>query len=290
MLFIMSGCSGFTGVRQPLYDEEKVEPKEEAIETYHASSEIIGPEKDYYLRNTFSEDIYQPSLDYSDNEPVLLTTGEYIIGEDVPAGRVSLLGNESVFTADNYDIHPGNLTIYDEAGELYFENLFHSLYGPLVAQVDFIPGHTIEIVGTETEITAFYSAEFPEDPYVLMDLPTVIENQGFTEVQQPLAEIEEDVIMLAAGIYEVGVHLEPGTYEMTDVYAPHSTEMFLFQGDEEPRVFELLLNQKVIFVEEGEPVEVTEEERDYPRIVLETGDKIYPNLVSALFLEKVERN
>lgn len=290
MLFIMSGCSGFTGVRQPLYDGEKVEPKEEAIETYHASSEIIGPEKDYYLRNTFSEDIYQPSLDYSDNEPVLLTTGEYIIGEDVPAGRVSLLGNESVFTADNYDIHPGNLTIYDEAGELYFENLFHSLYGPLVAQVDFIPGHTIEIVGTETEITAFYSAEFPEDPYVLMDLPTVIENQGFTEVQQPLAEIEEDVIMLAAGIYEVGVHLEPGTYEMTDVYAPHSTEMFLFQGDDEPRVFELLLNQKVIFVEEGEPVEVTEEERDYPRIVLETGDKIYPNLVSALFLEKVERN
>lgn len=286
----MSGCSEFTGVRQPLYNGEKVEPKEEAIETYHASSEIIGPEKDYYLRDTFSQDIYQPSLDYSDNEPVLLTAGEYVIGEDVPAGRVSLLGNESVFTADNYDIHPGNLTIYDETGELYFENLFHSLYGPLVTQVDFIPGHTIEIVGTETEITAFYSAEFPEDPYVLMDLPEVIENQGLTEVQQPLTEMEEDVIALTAGIYEVGVHLEPGTYEMTDVYAPHSTEMFLFQGDDEPRVFELILDQKVVFVEDGDPVEVVEEDKDYPQIVLEDGDKIYPNLVSALFLKKVEND
>ncbi|HLR91430.1 MAG TPA: hypothetical protein VK048_00025 [Atopostipes sp.] len=290
ILFIVSGCSEFTGIRQPLYDGQPVEPKTEAIEIYETSREITGAEKEYYLRHTFSDTIHQPSLDYADNEPVLLTTREYVIGEDVPAGRVSLLGNESVFTSDNYDIHPGNLVIYDEAGELYFENLFHSLYGPLVAQVDFIPGHTLEITGMDTEITAFYSAEFPEDPYVLMDLPEVIENQGFTEVQQPLAEIEEDVFMLAAGIYEVGVHLEPGTYEMTDVYAPHNTELFLFQGEDEPRVFELLLEQEVIFVEDGEPVEATEEDGEHPQIVLEDGDKIYPYYVHALVLEKVATN
>src|SRR5690625_4352210 len=105
ILFIVSGCSEFTGIRQPLYDGQPVEPKTEAIEIYETSREITGAEKEYYLRHTFSDTIHQPSLDYADNETVLLTTREYVIGEDVTAGRVSLLGNEIVFSSDRYTVH-----------------------------------------------------------------------------------------------------------------------------------------------------------------------------------------
>lgn len=285
---VLSGCSSFMGLRQPLYDGQPVEPDEEAIATYEKTGEISGEEKEYYFRYPFSEDIYQPSLDYSENESVLLTDSNYKIGEDLPAGRVSLLGNGSAFASDNYEVHVGNLKIYDEQGEIYFENLFHSLYGPLVAQVDFRPGHTIEIIGNDAEISVFYTENFPENPYQLMDPPQVLENLGRIGVEQPLTQ-DGDIVHLKAGIYEVGLHLEAGTYEVLDVFAPQSTELYLFREGEEPRVFELTLNEIIYNVDEEEIEEVPEEtpEIDPIQIDLQEGDKIYPNLVSSLTLKRV---
>lgn len=289
VLLILGGCSEFTGIRQPLYDGQTVEENEEAIAVYHETGEIIGEEKEYYFRYPFSEDLYQPSLDYTEDAPVLLNDGEYIIGEDVPAGRVSLLGNESVFSSENYEAHVGNFIIYDEAGEVYFENMFHSLYGPLVAQVDFISGHRIEIIGADAEISAFYTNEFPEDPYLLMDPPQMLETLGRVEVQQPITVVE-DTTTLTAGIYEVGVHLEAGTYEVTDFFAVHNTEMYVFHEGEEPRVFELIIDSATFEMVDEELVEVMDEtsEENNIQIELQEGDKIYPNLVSALGLKRVE--
>ena len=285
---VLSGCSSFMGLRQPLYDGQPIEPNEEAITTYEKTGEIIGEEKEYYFRYPFSEEINQPSLEYTENDPVLLTEGKYLIGEDLPAGRVSLLGNESIFVSDNYEVHVGNFKIYDTEGEVYFENLFHSLYGPLVAQVDLRPGHTIEIIGKDAEISAFYAEGFPEDPYQLMTPPEVLENLGRIGVEQPLTK-DGDRVNLTAGIYEVGLHLEAGTYEVLDIFAPQSTELYLFREGEEPRVFELTLDEMIYDVEEAEiedePENISEDESI--QIELQDGDKIYPNLVSSLTLKRV---
>ncbi|HIZ70835.1 MAG TPA: hypothetical protein H9808_03580 [Candidatus Atopostipes pullistercoris] len=288
---VLSGCSSFMGLRQPLYDGQSMEPKQEAIDIYEKTGEIIGEEKEYYFRYPFSQDIYQPSLEYTENEPVLLTDGEYVIGEDLPAGRVSLLGNESSFISDSYEAHVGNFKIYDPKGEVYFENLFHSLYGPLIAQVDLQVGHTIEIIGNDTEISAFYTENFPKNPYELMDPPEVLENLGRIGVEQPLTK-DEDTVRVTAGIYEVGVHLEAGTYEVLDVFAPQSTELYLFREGEEPRVFELTLNEMIYNVDEEEMEEMSEKdfEDDPIQIELQDGDKIYPNLVSSLILSRVADN
>jgi hypothetical protein len=285
VLFILSllgGCSNFTGIRNPLYDGKEVVPNEKAIDTYRTSGEIIEDEKANYFRYLGSEDIYLKSLDYPEMEPVLLEEGSYIIGEDIPAGRASLLGNESVFSRGGSVIHVGNLVIYDEAGEVYFENMFHSDYGPLSAQVDLIPGHRIEITGTNAEITVFFQETFPEDPYVLMDPPELLVNLERLDVQQPLTLSEDGQrIQLSAGIYEVGQHIEPGTYRVTDVQAVHTTELFLFEEGEEPRVFELLARQP-----EDEDNEMDFE--DTIQIELHQGQKIYPSLVHTLQLTKVE--
>lgn len=282
--FLLVGCSGFNGIRTPLYDEEPVEPDLEAIEIYQQSREIVGEEKDYYFRYPFSEEINEPSLSYSNIETQLLTEGTFKVGEDIPAGRVSLLGNESVFQRENSEIHVGNMIIRDSAGIIYFENLFHSEYGQLVAQVDFRAGHTIEIIGQDTEVTVFYTESFPKDPYVLMNPPELLVNLDRLKVIQPLqTDDATQTVWLTAGIFEVGKHLEPGTYEMRTVQAPHNTELFHFRTDEEPRVYELILSE----VNEVENADEEETKQHYPMIHLEREDKIYLSLVHSLELKKV---
>lgn len=270
----LTGCASFHGLREPLYDGEAVVPDDEAIESYQTSQEVIGDEKDYYFRYPFSEEMTADSLSYPNEAPLLLEEGEYVIGEDLPAGRASLLGNESIFTGDNYDVQVGNMIIRDEAGDVYFENLFHSDYGQLVAQVDLIAGHTIEMIGESPEVTVFYAEEFPEDPYVLMDPPEVLVNLEELFVPNPVhLEAEQGPVQLTAGIFEVGEHLAPGQYEIKTVEAPHNTELFVFREGEEARVFELLVNQGEV--------------EDPPQIDLRVGDKIYPNLVARLELQSI---
>lgn len=280
MVLILSGCSEFSGLRKPLYNGEPVAPNEEAIAIYETSREIVGEEKEFYFRYPFSEAIYDASLAFTNDEPVLLAEGTYIIGEDLPAGRVSLIGNESVFTSENNEVHVGNMMIRDTADAVYFENLFHSDYGQLIAQVDFIAGHQIEIIGDDPQITAYYTAEIPDDPYVLMDPPELLVNLERLAFQQPIVT-DTMSVTLAAGIYEVGEHLEPGHYEIKTVQAPHNTEMFRFRAGEEPAVFELIQT----FEMEDDSVE--EVVQTYPTIELQAGDKIYPSLVHTLELVKV---
>lgn len=276
---VLIGCSGFNGIRQPLYDGKPVEVDEEAIGTYETSREVTGEEKEYYLRYPFSDTIYEESLGYPEVEPILLEEGEYVIGENLPAGRVSLLSNESFFSSENTVIHVGNLTIYDEQKTVYFENLFHSEYGQLAAQVDLIPGHQIEIIGERPEITVFYEENFPEEPYILMDPPEVLVNLGRLDVRNPVIH-EEDGVELSSGIFEVGVHIEAGRYEIQHVDAPHNTEMYLFQAGEEERVFELLVSPDL--------ESAAEQEEAYPTIELQRGDKIYLSLVRSLRLVNVD--
>lgn len=280
---LLVGCSDFNGLRDPLYDGKPVKPDEEAIDIYHETREITGAEKDYYIRYPFSSAITDSSLSYPEEEPVLLEDGKYVIGEDLPTGRATLIGNESVFGSENTVIHVGNLTIRDAEEELYFENVFHSEYGPLVTQVDLIDGHTLEIIGTGPEITVFYSESLPDDPYILMDPPELLVNLERLDFEQPIIEDEKSV-RLTAGIYEVGNHLEPGTYELGAVYAPHNTEMVVFREGEELKVYELLTTAMPA---EGEEAVEVQDEGASPKIELQAGDKIYPSLVRTLELVKV---
>ena len=274
--FVLTACSDFEGLRNAKYDGQLVVKKEEAINRYQKHSELIDEEKEFYLRYPFSEDILKASLDYSEDKAFLLEEGLYIIGNDLPAGRVSLLANESVFTSENYTIHVGNMIIRDQEEKIYFENLFHSDYGQLTAQLDFIPGHEIEIIGKDSEVTVFYSPEFPEDPYILMELPELIENLGREDLEQPIEKTEDGkTIELSAGIYEVGVHLKEGSYKIDSLEAPHSTEMYLFRDEIEPMVIELLEKDQSVHSQE-------------PIVTLKDGDKIYPHLVKCLVLSLIE--
>lgn len=288
-LLFLTSCSKYTGLRTPLYDGQPIKPDEEAIEVYQASAEVIGAEKDFYIRYVFSEDILQESLDYPEAEPVLLEEGRYLIGTDLPAGRASLLGNESSFSIEHYDVHVGNLIIRDEAGDVYFENLFHSEYGQLTAQLDLIQGHEITIIGKDPEITVFYEENLPKNPYVLMDVPDLIKNTGRINIQQPVNSIDGGkIVRLTAGIYEVGLHIPAGEYILSDLIAPHNTEMYLFQESLSPRVIELLMEPPTYLeVLEDSAEEIQTRKDKTATVQLLVGDKIYLNLVEQLELIQI---
>ena len=283
ILLFLTSCSKYTGLRTPLYDGEPIKPNEAAIELYRSTAEVSGAEKEFYIRYPFSHDILQKSLDYPNEKPFLLEEGSYVIGEDLPAGRASLLGNESSFSTENYDVHVGNLVVRDAVGTIYFENLFHSEYGQLTTQFDLIPGHEITIIGKEAEITVFYEESLPKDPYILMEVPDLIKNLDRINVQQPLEIFEAGkIVRLTAGIYEVGLHFEAGEYILSDLIAPHNTEMYIFRESSSPRVIELLM---------GDPkdLEASQDLDEKAKIKLVAGEKIYLNLVKQLdliFLEE----
>lgn len=324
-LLLLSACSSFTGIRTPKYDGRPFEVQPEKIAAYEESREIIGEEKEYYLPESFSADVLNSSLDVVEHDPLLLEEGTYLIGEDVPAGRVTLLGvkedpNSVIVGFESAEAPPspedynvGTMTIRDAEDRFYFENMFHPYYGVQIAQVDFIEGHTIEIVGSNPEIVVFYADLLPEDPYIFdtrwEDYLAELEEQGFEEFveveefeeeapeaadipaveqDQPL-NVSEDgqVVELKAGIYEVGKHFEPGTYEITEEASPTHTEIFLFSGSEEPRVFEVSTNLYGMMHGWVE-IHGNAPESEKPVIELKAGDKIYPHYINHLKLTKLD--
>lgn len=313
--FLLSGCDEFNGLRTPLYDNEPIELDEEAARIYEETREIIGDEREFYFRYTLSDDLNLPTLDFSEEDPVLLEEGTYVVGEDLPGGRVNLLGNESNFTAEAQHVRVGNMIIRDEEENVYFENHFHAAYGPLLAQVDLHEGHVIEIIGSQPEITVFYNEVLPENPYVLMDPPEAILNRAvFEEAEEDESEesptiSEQPVIQIGAGIWEVGVHLDPGKYIFSDFIGQRQSELYILRQNEEMDVVELsdrMLVGENSYTHEELDVELEEgwidqqeyerllsmleeEDRDTPPVIeLQAGDKLYPNMTTYLELESIE--
>lgn len=324
LLLFLSGCSSFTGIRTPLYDGEPFIPKPDEITAYHESREILGETKELYLPETFSEDILKPSMNYIDHEPVLLEEGIYTVGVDIPASRVTLFGEKNDpdlmidFNADPFappkpdEYEVGTMTIRDANGDFYFENMFHIHYGVLVTQVDFIEGHTIEITGNNPKVVVFYEEILPEDPYIfdtrwedyvagleaegielvehseedLSDVPGM-DSSLFMQEQPILISEEEQTVSINAGIYEVGVHLDAGTYEVTEESVPNHTAMYLFRNSIEPRVFDISKNifgvgHNQFFMNSDQLTD------DKPIIELIDGDKIYPHYVGHMLLTKID--
>jgi hypothetical protein len=327
-MLLLSGCTSFSGLRTPKYDGRPFETQPEKIAAFEESNEIIGEEKNLYISEPFSPDIHDASLDYVANEPILLEEGSYIIGQDIPAGRVTLIGEKDDPSHDitafrdpsappspeEYNV--GTMTIRDEEDMFYFENMFHPYYGVQIAQVDFIAGHTIELYGSEPEIVVFYQDKLPENPYVFdtrwEDYLADLEEQGYELVEagedggeneeeddfeaaatppqeQPLSISEDgNVVELKAGIYEVGNHFDAGTYEITFQSAPSYTELYLFRADEEPRIFDISENLYGISLGWQEFNQGPAEDADYPVIELLPGDKIYPHYVNQIQLTKID--
>lgn len=324
LILLLSACSSFTGLRTPLYDGEPIIPKPDEITAYHESREILGETKELYIPETFSEDILKPSMDYIDHEPILLEEGTYTVGVEIPASRVTLFGEKNDpnliidFDADplappkpeEYEV--GTMTIRDANGDFYFENMFHIHYGVLVTQVDFIEGHTIEITGNNPKVVVFYEEILPEDPYIFdtrwEDYIAGLEAEGVEMVEhseEDLADIarmdpslsmqeqpiliseEEQTVSINAGIYEVGVHLDAGTYEVTEESVPNHTAMYLFRKRIEPKVFDISKNIFGVghntFLMNSNQLD-----DDKPIIELIDGDKIYPHYVAHMLLTKID--
>ena len=322
LILLLSACSSFSGLRTPLYDGEPFVAQPDKIEAYARSREIIGEEKGWFLPEPFSADILKPTLEYAEHEPVLLEEERiYTVGVDFPASRVTVIGEKNDpnliidFNTDPFappkpeEYEVGTMTVRDAEGNLYFENMFHPFYGVNIIQVDLIEGHTIEITGNNPKVVLFYDEILPENPYVFdtrwEDYIAGLEAEGVEIVEyseedyegvdipvimqeQPLViSKEEQTVEMNAGIYEVGKHLEAGTYEVTEQSVPSHTAFYVFRGDIDPKVFELSKNLYGLGHHQM-MMNSTGPDDTNPVIVLEAGDKIYPRYVGHILLTKID--
>lgn len=296
LLLVLSGCSSFAGLRTPLYDGEPVEPNEEAIEEYAQTQKINEENEANYFRYPLSETLSEPSLDFSDEERVTLEKGRYTVGEDLPSGRVMFEGHPSDFNPDVFIIRAGNVTVFDAEGVVAFENHFQENSGVMRAVVDLRDGQIIEVEGDTPEITVHYNEEALSN--ALMPGPEML-----SESDSESGEDQTSAVTLLAGHYEVGKHLEAGTYALENVSAPRTAVLFHFTEDD-TEVVELTQNRGV---RPMMPPEVLEEwlqfgritEKEYEQnmelienlpekavIELNEGDKLYLPMVNSLELVK----
>lgn len=282
-LFILTGCASFTGIRTPQYDGEPIRIDEEASELYAESYHIHEDYSDKYFRYELSDTLSEPSLPFSDNESFVLEEGTYVVGEDVEAGRVFMMGEPSNFSPDVRIFHTGNMIITDEEGMIAFESHFQDHTGIMQAVVDLREGQTIELTGNNPIVTVTY-----EEPSFEGEM-----SEG------------DSTITLFTGHYEVGEHLEAGTYTIEGFHVPRTTAIYLFSQTGDVSTFELhsrFSPEPAITEEENESYFewglITEEEyeqniedslnqvQEKASITLADGDKLYLPMVHSLIISR----
>lgn len=209
---LLSGCAGFTGLLPERYDGQAIEKNEEAIAAYNENQEIVGEGKELYLLEPFSEEILEPSLPLSEEPVRQMEPGMYTVGEDIPEGRYPFRYVNEMMTGP---MSNATLTIRDAEGQLILEELLSPMKMTPV-EVDLREGNTVTLAGEEFPVEMGVSDNSP---------PMNGMGQNF----------EADVT-LAGGIWEIGEHLEAGTYVIS--HQPASGYLYIFDETTEPRIIE----------------------------------------------------
>ncbi|MBM6615970.1 hypothetical protein JTF06_13845 [Desemzia sp. RIT804] len=235
----LSGCASWTGLMPEKYDGNVIEKNEAAIAGYNDHKEIIGAEKELYILEPFSEDLLRPSLPLVEKEFVSIDAGEYTVGENFSEGRYQFHYTSGLI--EPYLMNNATLRVTDKNGLLIVEELLTPFTASYL-EVDLYDGNRVTLRGEN------FSVEMGASTNVIAD--------------------EETDIVLTNGVWEVGKHLNAGTYVVSE--SPLSGYLYLFDETTEPRVFEL-----------GGTIEVNEETGEITagksdkELTFEENQKIY---------------
>lgn len=284
-VLLLAGCISFTGVTNPRYDGEAVVPDDEAIEAHQTKARVDSDMEEWYQRYPLSDSLREPSLAFTGDDTVEMTDEEMVIGEDIPSGRAVLQGEPSDFRPDQRIFHTANVTITDENDAVVFEQHFQDDVGVMQAVVDLREGHTLRMTGNDPILHVSYDET---------DAPDLTQREAASAG-----------VVLIAGHYEVGNQIEAGTYVLAGFLSPRASELFVFSGNESPKVIDLhsrLSQNQLISEEENQAMldsgqlteseyEQNEQERERtrlnrPTLILEEGDTLYLPMVNQLLLEK----
>lgn len=280
-LILLTGCASFTGLRAPRYDGQLIEQNDEAIQLYNDHSQVDEESESLYLRYTLSDSLFEPSMDFTDNDAVELNEGQYTVGEELPEGRVYLQGESSDFSPERWIIHTANVIIRDEEEAVVFEQHFQDDVGTMQAFVDLREGHTVTLTGN--------------DPILFVDYAD----------QSVLPEEPDGTVTLFSGHYEVGNQIQAGEYTIEGVISPRASELYIFTDDTAITIIDLhsrLNPTRIISEEDNQEMldsgEITQDmfemnelfreryEENKPTLVLNEGETLYLPMVNQLILKK----
>ena len=260
----LAGCSSWTGLAAERYDHQKIERDEEAIEAFTERQEIVGSTKALYLDETYSKELTLPSLDYQEGEEIYVHTATYEVGKHLPASRYMM-------AVSGTDTSRGTIRLEDKEGHLIVEEYMDEFMGVPYLYADLREGDRLIVSGGGG--SGFYlSSEGKSMDY--FDLENYFMEIGV--IRKPQA----DQLSLRTGIWEVGKHLEAGTYQIVD--QPTEGFLYLFEEDQEEPMIIQFNGQNVFdaatqrFTSTGRPITLD----------LKTGQKLSVQGVTQIFLEK----
>lgn len=243
---LLSGCASWTGLIPEKYDGNAIEADEAAIAAYNDHKEVIGAGKELFILEPFSEDLLRPSFSLTEKRFVGIDSDEYTVGEDLPEGRYQFRYVSELM--EPHLMNNATLRVTDETGNLVFEELL-TPFETSFLEMDLYEGNKLVLMGEDISVEIGAS------------------ESRFVEEETALSLSKMDVL-LTNGVWEVGEHLEAGTYIIPEL--PLSGYLYVFDDTTEPRVFEL--GGIAEFSEEtGEMVSVESEKE----LSLEENQKIY---------------
>ena len=194
---------------------------------YEQDGELLHEEK--------AEILERMSVPQKEEAERVLTNGEQIVAEmennerfhefQVPTGRYKI---------EDGGGSAGNVSVHNEAGELLFHDI---LYGPPFAPYE------ITVTIDETDTISFDGF----DILLLTPFP------------------KEFTATISSGIWEVGLDIEPGTYQIIPTM-PGIATIELFSEEAEPRVYEVIGDDV-----EGATITLSLEEGDILRVTGMSG-------------------
>ncbi|TSB47352.1 hypothetical protein [Alkalicoccobacillus porphyridii] len=183
--------------------------KTDEAEAYEENGELLNEEKAEILERFGEprpETSERPAASPDDSIVIEMEQDEMLHELQVPTGRYAIA--DGGWMIEGGEGSAGNVYIHSEEGELLFHD---TLYGP------FYSTYVIAMTLEETDTVSFDGLQ--------------------ALVLQPLAT--EYTSELFSGVWEVGLDIEPGTYQITPNVAGIAN-LELFTAGAEPRVFEII--------------------------------------------------
>lgn len=251
LLPFLTACSDYSGIATQRYDDRPISTNAEATNAYEQSYEIVGEEKEL-LKEKLPGFFFRETLDFSgDTQRQPLFPEPLVIGEDLPEGRYTIFKNERM--------ESGYLTVQDRDGNTVYEHFINGMQNTL--ELNLYDG--MQISANDGYQVRLFAVGVPAE---------AVSDGGFESSMPPL---EKGEIKIGNGIFSIGEHLNPGTYnlEFTASYGVSAiNHVYLLNPDGSFRVYEI----------PGNSVEAA------AQLTFSPGQVLYINSANSLFLSPIE--
>ncbi len=237
---LLAACSTSTGIANQRYNGRVIEMNEEAITAYDKRQEIIGSEKEAVAID-IPDFFLESSLEWAgQEEPFPLTEDVLVVGQDISAGRYTIIKSEKMPS--------GYLTVADSNSNVIFEHFLDYNFDTLELNLH----EGLQLWANEGR-----------EPRLELYGTRIEPGSNMVHIGGPEAPpLEENETLLYNGVHHVGVEIDAGLYDvkvLPSYSGSGSNYLYLLDPNGHFQLFELKVSPWQ-FAETGIEIEFEEDQ------------------------------